>query len=341
MKSKAPTTATPDELEALAARWDKVAFHAQGSPFEDLSVACLAKNSGMRPWIRSGEKGKSDTVGRYVYLGFDELRQVEGLDLRAAIQLLEICEATFLFERECEDLGSFEEISDQAHAQRMRFVEEFGLYQDFPVRLANLDPDLRELCEAEGIETFIELMAFLDRLSDKAWIGGVYKNLQNVFAHGDQHGLTKNFPFRVGHLGFHLPETIAFCLNRLPRKDLAAVREYHERRRKKGRLTGRRMEMPAVVEERLLPDVFECLHYFGRRQPNLLMRLHDSAYLSRELMYLNDPQTEGIVHWLVHLALGVFRPAESADVDEELKKLRYDTDTEICRELRAMLKNCG
>ena len=38
--------------EQLAARWDKVAYQAQGSPFEDLSIACLAKNSGTRAWSR-------------------------------------------------------------------------------------------------------------------------------------------------------------------------------------------------------------------------------------------------------------------------------------------------
>ena len=49
-----------------------------------------------------------------------------------------------------------------------------------------------------------ELKEFLDRLADKAWIGGSYKSLQNVFAHGDEKGLTKYFPYRLGHRGFHL-----------------------------------------------------------------------------------------------------------------------------------------
>ena len=220
-------------VELLSARWDTVAFRAQGSPFEDLSISCLAKNTGTRRWSRPGGRVKGDIVARYIYLSFEELLEIEGLDLKAGTLLLEICEATFLFEEECEDLGSFEEIDNQAHAQRMRFVEEFGLYQDYPVRLANLDESLRELCIAEEIITFVDLMEFLDRLADKAWIGGTYKNLQNVFAHGDEKGLTKYFPYRLGHRGFHVPEAIAFCLNRLSRHDLQEVFEYHERRRRR------------------------------------------------------------------------------------------------------------
>jgi hypothetical protein len=327
------------EVEQLAARWDKVAYRAQGSPFEDLSVSALAKNTGTRSWSHVGASSKSDTIARYVYLSFEEIMEIEKLDLKTAKHLLEICEATFMFEEECNDLGSFEEIDHQAYQQRMRFVEEFGLYQDYPVALANLDADLRELCEAEEIVTFIDLMEFLDRLSDKAFIGGSYKNLQNVFAHGDEKGLTKFFPYRLGHRGFHLPEALSFTLNRIRQSQLNAVFEYHERRRKRSRLTSKRMEMPAVVETKLLPDIIKCLHYFCNRQPRLLIRLHDSAYLCRELMYLNDPQTEGVLHWLTHLTLGIFRPMhESSELDDELENLTTQQDEVLLKELSDLLK---
>ncbi|NQY32760.1 MAG: hypothetical protein HRT56_06275 [Coraliomargarita sp.] len=324
--------------EKLSARWDKVAFRAQGSPFEDLSVSCLAKNSGTRSWSRPGIKG--DTLARYVYFSFEELLDVEKLDLRMATMLLEICENTLLFEEECEDLGSFDGIDNQAHSQRMRFVEEFGLYQDYPVKLANLSPELRELCAAEDVKTFIELMEFLDRLADKAWIGGTYKCLQNVFAHGDEVGLTQHFPYRLGHRGFHLPESVSFCLNRLSRRDLQAVHEYHERRRRRNRLVGKTRELPPVVETTLLPEILECLHYFGRRQPRLLVRLHDSVFLCRELMNLNDPQTEGVLHWLIHLALGIFRPSAVGEVGDDLKKITAPMDAEICSDLRKLVNEC-
>lgn len=326
------------EIEQLAARWDKAAYRAQGSPFEDLTVSALAKNTGIRGWTRPGGRVRGDTVARYIYLSFEELLEIEKLDLRSATHLLEICEATFLFEQECNDLGSFEEIDNQAYQQRMRFVEEFGLYQDYPVALANLDHDLRELCEAEEIITFVDLMEFLDRLSDKAWIGGSYRNLQNVFAHGDEKGLTKYFPYRLGHRGFHLPEALSFTLNRIKQRELNAVFEYHERRRKRSRLRSKRMEMPAVVETNLLPEVIKCLHYFCNRQPRLLIRLHDSAYLCRELMYLNDPQTEGVLHWLIHLTLGIFHPSEEVEIDQELKALTTPQDQALLKDLSDLLK---
>jgi len=326
------------KIEELAARWDKAAYRAQGSPFEDLSVSALARNTGTRAWSHPGAKTKSDTIARYIYLSFEEVMELEKLDLKTATHLLEICESTFLFEEECNDMGSFEEIDNQAYQQRMRFVEEFGLYQDYPVALANLDSDLRELCAAEEIITFVDLMEFLDRLSDKAFIGGSYRNLQNVFAHGDERGLTKHFPYRLGHRGFHLPEALSFTLNRIRQSELNAVFEYHERRRKHSRLSSKRMEMPAVVETRLMPEIIKCLHYFCSRQPRLLIRLHDSAYLCRELMFLNDPQTEGVLHWLIHLTLGIFRPPQETEIDEELKKLTTPQDATLLKELGELLK---
>lgn len=328
-------------IEALSARWDTVAFRAQGTPFEDLSIACLAKNTGTQRWSRPGGSIKGDIVARYIYFSFEELMEVEKLDLKSATLLLEICETTFLFEEECDDLGSFEEIDNQAYGQRMRFVEEFGLYQDYPVRLANLDASLRELCAVEEIVTFVDLMEFLDRLSDKAWIGGAYKSLQNVFAHGDEKGLAKFFPYRFGHRGFHLAEAVSFCLNRLSRRELQAVYEYHERRRRRHRLVGKRIELPLVVESQLLPEILECLHYFGRRQTRLLVRMYDSAYLCRELMFLHDPQTEGVLHWLIHLALGVFKPLQGLDVGEELQALEPKLDSDLYKDLRKMVNEGG
>jgi len=326
------------EIEQLSARWDKAAYRAQGSPFEDLSVSALAKNTGTRLWSRPGGRIKGDTIGRYVYLSFEEILEIEKLDIRSAKHLLEICEVTFLFEEECNDLGSFEEIDNQAHHQRMRFVEEFGLYEDYPVALANLDYDLRDLCQAEEIITFVDLMGFLDRLSDKAFIGGSYRKLQNVFAHGDEKGLTKYFPYRLGHRGFHLPEALSFVLNRIKQYELDKVSEYHERRRKRNRLRSKRMEMPDVVEDRLMPEIIECMHYFCKRQPRLLIRLHDSAYLCRELMFLNDPQTESVLHWLIHLTLGIFRPRHEAMIDEEIKTFSSLQDHVLLKDLSDLLK---
>ncbi|NBB78289.1 MAG: hypothetical protein GVY36_02415 [Verrucomicrobia bacterium] len=327
-----------NELEDLAARWDKAAYGAQGSPFENVSVAALAKNTGTRAWSRPGGGVKGDTMARYVYLSFEELMELEKLDLKSAVHLLEICEATFVFEEECNDLGSFEEIDNQAYLQRMRFVEEYGLNQDYPIALANLDRDLRELCAAEEIVTFVDLMEFLDRLSDKAWIGGSYRNLQNVFAHGDKKGLTKYFPFRVGHRGFHFPEALSFTLNRISHNDLNKVFEYHERSRRRSRLARKRMEMPEIVGKQLVPEVIQCLHYFCRHQSRLLLRLHDSAYVCRELMFLNDPQTEGVLDWLIHLVLGLLRPSHEKDIEEEVKQIRIIHEQELIQELRELLK---
>jgi hypothetical protein len=324
-------------MEKLSARWDTIAFRAQGSPFEELSISTLAKNSGVRRWSRPGSV-KGDVLARYIYFSFEELLEVEKLDLKSAILLLEICETTFSFEKEYEDLASFEEIDSKAYAQRMRFVEEFGIYQDYPVGLSNLDETLLELCKAENIVTFIELMEFLDRLSEKAWIGGVYKNLQNVFAHGDEKGLVRYFPYRLGHRGFHLPEAIFFCLKRLPKNELELVQEYFDYRKKRHRLIGKRIEIPKIIESKLLPEIFECLHYFGCRQAYLLSFIRNQDYRRRELMFLNQPEVESLLNWLIHLALGFFRSSQTFDdVSDEVEAITINLSAEMCEDLRKMI----
>lgn len=322
------------EQENLAARWDKVAFNAQGSPLEDLSITCLAKNSGSRPWPRNASKAKGDTLARYIYLSFEELQTIEQLDLKTATHLLEICEAILLFETGCNDLANFENLDEQAEAQHVRFLERFGLYRDYPIALSNLDADFRELCAAEEVVTLIDLMGFIDRLSDKAWIGGGYQSLQNIFAHGDEKGLCQYFPYRMRHRGFHLPEAISLCLDRLPRKDLQAVLDYYDQRQKKILFGRKRAELPKVVENRLLLEILHCLHYFGRRQPKLLVRLHDSAYLSRELVFLQNPKVENLICWLLHLALGLFRPSLYREMKEEIKQVSAHKDSELYRDLK-------
>lgn len=324
-------------MKNLTARWDTVAFRAQGSPFEELSISTLAKNSGVRRWSRPGSV-KGDVLARYIYFSFRELLDVEKLDLKSATLLLEICETTFSFEKEYEDLGSFEEIDSKAYAQRMRFVEEFGIYQDYPVSLSHLDANLLELCAAEHIVTFIELMEFLDRLSEKAWIGGVYKNLQNVFAHGDEKGLVNYFPYRLGHRGFHLPEAVSFCLKRLPENDLKLVQEYFEYRGRRHRLIGKRVELPKIIESKLLPEIFQCLHYFGCRQAYLLAFIRDQDYRRRELMFLNKPEVESLLNWLIHLALGFFRSSQTFDdVTDEVEAISINLSAEMSEDLRKMI----
>ncbi len=54
-------------------------------------------------------------------------------------------------------------------------------------------------------------------------------------------------------------------------------------------------------------------------------------------MFLNDPQTEGVIHWLAHLALGVFRPSKALDIAEELKVISPQLDSDLCQDLRKMV----
>lgn len=329
-----------DDIEQLAARWDKIAFSIQGSPFEDLKLKDLARNVGTQPWKRPGGRVKGDTVARYIYFSFEELLSVEKLDLKSATLLLEICETLFRMEREYESLGALDKIDELANQQRSRFFDEFGLFEDFPVALSNLRPDLRELCAAEGVITFVDLMGFLDRLADKAMIGGPYRLLQNIFAHGDEKGLCVNFPFRPGYRGFHLPEALSFALNRINAREMEALVEYFSKRGKGGLFGIKRKELPAVVERVLLPAIFQCLLYFGQRDSIKVRRLYDADELARQLLHLHNPEREDLVRWLTQLALGIFHPARFADVPglkAEIEGIELPAGDETILELRRVL----
>lgn len=333
-----------NDIEQLSARWDRIAFSIQGSPFEDLKVKDLAKNVGTRPWKRPGGRVKGDTVARYIYFSFEELIEVEKLDIKSATHLLEVCETLFRMEREYESLGDLEKIDELANQQRSRFFDEFGLFEDFPVELSNLSEGLRELCAAEGVVTFFDLMGFLDRLADKASIGGPYRLLQNIFAHGDEKGLCANFPFRSGYRGFHLPEALSFSLNRINKSQMEALLDYFSNRGKTGLFGIKRKEMPQVVERVLLPYLFRCFLYFGRRDPSSIRKLYDPAKLKRELMHLHNPESETVLAWLVQLALGVFHPervSEVAGLRAEIDGIELPAGDENILELRRVLDGAG
>jgi hypothetical protein len=236
-------------------------------------------------------------------------------------------------------LGSFNAIDDMAKTQRMRFVEQFGLYHDYPLRLANFDAATREMFHDEEVVTLVDLMDFIDRMADKLMLSGELRRLQSIFAHGDEIGLTQYFPYRKGHRGFHFAEALAFCFERLSTREREAVLYYYERRGR-NRLFSKRVDVPQVLVDRLLPDVMECLLYFGRRQPRLLSRICDAAELCRELMYLDRPETENLVQWCVQLVLGICCE-DFHEVDEDLKRLNTQQDEHLVAEVASMMAQVG
>lgn len=340
MNKSTPSSDGLSETEKFSERWDKVIYKAQGSPYEDLAVSALAKSTGLRAWKRPGSRFiKGEPLSRYVYLSFEELLEVEGLDLKAATHLLEICETTFSFEKECDDLISFGGVEQQSTSQRLKFVEEHGLYQDYPLNLANLDTDIAELCECEGITTLLQLMEFLDQLADRTLIGGAYQKLKNIFAYGDEKGLQKNFPYRIGHRGFHYPEAIAFCIDRVSENDFQQAQAYHEGRnsRKKG-FFKKHTPVPSAVTQKLLPQILECTLYFCQRQPNLLARLCSPNYLRRELIFMDNPKAEELLGWLSQLSLSIFKGSDDPLIKEDLKVLDLATDTPMMLELKELIE---
>lgn len=104
---------------------------------------------------------------------------------------------------------------------------------------------------------------------------------------------------------------------------------------------GKNREMPKGVLAKLLPEIFDCLHYFSLRQSRLPIRLHDSTYKVREWMFLNDPQAKGVLHGLLHLSLACVLPSleGQSDLSHELEDITLPEDSEMMEDLRSMVSD--
>jgi hypothetical protein len=326
-------TLTEDEL--LAGRWDVLSYKIQGSPYESLSVAAMAKNTGARSWSRP-HKDLEDTAAAYVQHSFEELCLLPGMDKRRVRLLLSIFEETLRFEDQVEEMGSMEYVDKIATQQRMRFVDQFGLHYDYPIALSNFDTDSLGLFAAEEVRTLVDLMDFIDRLADRAILSGNLKKLQSIFAHGDEAGLSKFFPFRKGYRGFHLPEALSFCLNRLTPAECAEIDTFYLSHRKRKLFTARK-PCPKSFNDRLIPELLLCLEYFGNKQERLIHRLDDAAYVCRELMFSEDPERENLLQWCLHLTLGLCHPEYRA-ADDDLAEIGLIQNPDRIRAVARLLK---
>lgn len=330
------TKATLTEDELLAGRWDALSYKIQGSPYESLSVSALAKNTGVRNWSRPN-KIIDDSAASYVQYSFEELCLLPGMDKRRVRTLLSIFEESLRFEDQVEEMGSMEAVNEMATQQRMRFVDQFGLHYDYPIALSNFDADSLALFAAEEVCTLVELMDFIDRLADRAVLSGNLKKLQSIFAHGDEAGLSKFFPFRQGYRGFHLPEALSFCLNRLTASQRSQIDAFYISQRKR-KLFSARKTCPPAFNDRLIPEILLCLEYFGKKQERLIHRLDDAAYVCRELMFLQDPDRENLLQWCLHLSLGLCN-TKYRSADNDLAEIGLIQDPNLIRSVASLLNH--
>ena len=301
---------------ALAGRWEAAAATVRNTPLCEMDIGCLARYCGVRLWVRNRSLDK-ETLASYVYMGYGELLDASGLSLRQIEQLVEIVETSLDFDEQCEAIVSDQAIEQEALRQRMRVVRELGLFLDYPVRLSNLDHFSREYCAQAGLDTLDALILYINR---EHAVSGSLKSVQGMLAHGDRRGLAELFPYRVGWWGFHLPEALKLCLGRLTAIERRAVENFYDYCMRDREPGTPRLAMPPVLQRTLLPEVFECIVYFGRKQPALVERVYrrDFGYLNRRLMHLDDPELEARLMWLVKLATNVLERTLRCASDPQL-----------------------
>ena len=55
-------------------------------------------------------------------------------------------------------------------------------------------------------------------------------------------------------------------------------------------------------------------------------------------MFLNEPEVEGLLGWLIHLALGFFRSSQTFDdVTDEVEAISINLSAEVCEDFRKMI----
>ena len=303
--------------KSLSQRWGAIAFKMVDSPYESFTVAALARNAGGKPWFRPTRR-EEDELSFYLDKSLDELLAIKGMDEEQIERLIDIIETILSFEDECNMLGSMDMINDQAIEERMRLIKQLGLYDDLPLAFGNIDEVTQGLCQREGVHTLIELMEFIDKLADKSYLGGALHGLQVVFAHGDEQGLAKLFPFRKGHRGFHFTEAVAFAYNRLTTDEKKSILEFHQKTK---RSLFSKNTAPQVVVEKLVPEILKLLDYFSQKQPTLPEKLRDPDYLQRELLFLDKSYPHKFLLWLIQTLVGQID--ENKALAEDIKMLNY------------------
>jgi hypothetical protein len=189
--------------------WDEVRRTFASSIMVDTPLRSLAQNLDGPEWPVSD---KEETPALYVDLPFPELIEalaLKGMGPEYGDFLVSILRDTLAFDNPFGEMIEQNEAASLRDNQLLKNLAKLGIPEYFPIALIPLDPDTREFCVHENIETLGQLAVFAQTMSQNVIVGGDFRKLLNALAHIDEQGLAEVLPFRPGVKGLHLVETLA------------------------------------------------------------------------------------------------------------------------------------
>lgn len=261
----------------ISAQWNEARTAFASSIMVDTALSSLAENLDGPAWPGGGKK---DSPADYIDLSYDEV--VEMLALRGypegtVDELIVILNETLAFDDPFGDMVEQSEASTETENPILENLAKLEIPEDYPIRFSSLSKDAKEFCELEKLSTLSEFAVFAQGMSQSVIVGGDFKTLLNALSHVDEKSIAQFLPFRVGHKGLHLIEAIGGVvrgLRDLERQKLAAG------------------EDPSID---LVGRVAELTQHFSTDLEALKARAETGVELSREVMVLQDPETEPLV----------------------------------------------
>jgi hypothetical protein len=178
----------------------------------DTPLSSLAQNLDGPDWPVSG---KDETPAIYVDFAFPDLVEalaLKGMGPEYADFLVAILRDTLAFDNPFGEMVEQNEAAALRDNQLLKNLTKLGIPEYFPIALIPLDPDTREFCVHENLETLGQLAIFAQNMSQNVIVGGDFRKLLNALSHIDEQGLAEALPYRPGAKGLHLVETLAQAL---------------------------------------------------------------------------------------------------------------------------------
>lgn len=210
-------------MKSTAKDWDEVRGAFASSIMVDTSLNSLAQNLDGPEWPI---KGKEETPAKYIDLSFAEvieMLQLKGQKPERVDQLIGLLKETLAFDSPFGDMVEQTQAASEKDNPLLKNLAKLGIAENFPIRLTALDAGTLEFCKLEGLITLGEFAIRAQEMSQKTIVGGDFKKLLNALSHVDEAALAEVLPFRRGHKGLHLVESLAQAA-RLP--DGAARAEF-------------------------------------------------------------------------------------------------------------------
>jgi hypothetical protein len=283
-----PSPTTPSE-------WDAVRTAFASSILVDTALASLAENLDGPPWPGID---KSETPSHYIDCDYDEVvlaLTLKGYAEETIDSLVEILRETLAFDDPFGDMVEQSQSAADADNPILDNLRKLGIPGNFPISHTSLSADTKEFCGRENLATLGEFAVFAQGMSQAVVVGGDFRSLLNSLSHIDEQQIKTFLPIRAGHKGLHFIEAVAAVvagMSAIARRSFAAS--------------------DSAASDKVSQQVAVLAKYFADQVQALDERIVQGFSLSRELMVLQNPETEPLVAKLVQPYLSNVVPVKKS-----------------------------